>query len=217
MPTKFVSRKEYDAIIARTNQAIADGANPREMAAECSISWSVFDKLLEKKDKQHQISVLQYNRMTAWLDSHEYGLKKCLKCGRELPLDSFNKHARRPDGHQDYCRECAAESKKEWRQKHKESEGSMANIAASVVRKVKEEDKPEYESKFMAAYFGINPEQLDEIRAGKWDKLLLTEPPKPADTLKDAVEQLRIELAETKNLVEKALLSAGFEIPGDAK
>lgn len=32
--------------------------------------------------------------------------KRCAKCGRDLPLDAFNKSAGRKDGRQTYCREC---------------------------------------------------------------------------------------------------------------
>ena len=32
--------------------------------------------------------------------------KHCAKCGRDLPLDAFNKSAGRKDGRQSYCREC---------------------------------------------------------------------------------------------------------------
>lgn len=32
--------------------------------------------------------------------------KKCLKCCEDLPLGSFNKHKRRPDGLQQTCRQC---------------------------------------------------------------------------------------------------------------
>lgn len=213
MTVKFVPRSDYEAIIRRTNEAIACGANPREMAAECSIKWSVFERLVEKKDRQGQISVLQFNRMTAWLDAHEYGTKICSNCGRTLPLGSFNKHAKRKDGHQDWCRECMNDS----RQQKKESDAIMAEIAASVVQKVKAEDKPEYEAKFMAAYFGITPDQLGEIRAGKWDKLLLTSAPKPAETTKDALEQLRVELCELRNLVESMVLQFGGELPKGKK
>lgn len=32
--------------------------------------------------------------------------KKCAKCGRELPLDSFHKGTVSKDGRQSYCKEC---------------------------------------------------------------------------------------------------------------
>ncbi len=32
--------------------------------------------------------------------------KVCKRCGRELPLEAFNRHAKSADGLQSYCREC---------------------------------------------------------------------------------------------------------------
>ena len=38
--------------------------------------------------------------------------KKCMKCGRELPVSSFNKCRSRKDGLQTYCKECSKEANK---------------------------------------------------------------------------------------------------------
>jgi len=45
--------------------------------------------------------------------------KTCKRCGRELPLDAFNKQTSSADGHQAHCRECQAEMAKERREKNK--------------------------------------------------------------------------------------------------
>lgn len=37
--------------------------------------------------------------------------KKCPRCGRELPLDNFGKHARTKDGLQPYCKECRSQAR----------------------------------------------------------------------------------------------------------
>jgi len=42
-------------------------------------------------------------------------MKTCTKCGRTLPLTSFNKHRHSPDGHAWQCRECGARRGKIWR------------------------------------------------------------------------------------------------------
>lgn len=39
--------------------------------------------------------------------------KICSKCRRELPLASFHKAAKSPDGHQCYCKECKASINKQ--------------------------------------------------------------------------------------------------------
>ena len=38
--------------------------------------------------------------------------KVCTKCGRELPLNEFNKNKKLKDGHEGQCKKCRAESKK---------------------------------------------------------------------------------------------------------
>ena len=38
--------------------------------------------------------------------------KVCKKCGRELPAEAFNRHAKSRDGLQPYCRECQSETAK---------------------------------------------------------------------------------------------------------
>lgn len=38
--------------------------------------------------------------------------KVCKKCGRELPAEAFNRHAKSRDGLQPYCRECQRETAK---------------------------------------------------------------------------------------------------------
>lgn len=46
--------------------------------------------------------------------------KKCSKCGRVLPLDSFPKNRTRKDGHHVYCQECYNEMQREYWQRRKE-------------------------------------------------------------------------------------------------
>lgn len=38
-------------------------------------------------------------------------MKKCAKCGRELPESEFNKCSKAPDGLQYYCKECQSKMK----------------------------------------------------------------------------------------------------------
>ena len=44
-------------------------------------------------------------------------MKVCKKCGRELPAEAFNRHAKSRDGLQPYCRECQRETAKAGRPK----------------------------------------------------------------------------------------------------
>ena len=85
-------------------------------------------------------------------------------------------------------------------------------ITKEIVQKVKEEDQKSVQSKYMAPYFGVTPSQLDEIRTGKWDKLLeFPKKPKRADTVLEAVELLREELFEMKSVIKLLLDELGVE------
>lgn len=47
-------------------------------------------------------------------------MKRCAGCLQELPRSSFNANAKSTDGLYTYCRECAAERKRDWRAKNAE-------------------------------------------------------------------------------------------------
>ena len=46
--------------------------------------------------------------------------KTCYRCGRVLPIEQFCADKNKPDGHNIYCRECAAEQNKESYARRKE-------------------------------------------------------------------------------------------------
>ena len=43
-------------------------------------------------------------------ENNETKTKICKRCGRELPLHEFGRHARTADGLQVYCRQCSKEA-----------------------------------------------------------------------------------------------------------
>ena len=45
----------------------------------------------------------------------------CKRCGRELPVSEFGKHARTKDGLQHYCRECLGKLMRSSRSKKKDA------------------------------------------------------------------------------------------------
>lgn len=78
--------------------------------------------------------------------------KKCNRCGRELPIESFHKLAKSPDGHQPYCKDCRSE---------------MASERTKKIRLSKVYSNPEL-AKF-------TPRQLMEelkSRGFRWDYML---------------------------------------------
>ena len=46
--------------------------------------------------------------------------KICTKCGRELPLECFDKNKSRKDGLQNWCKECISQCNKQYKATHKE-------------------------------------------------------------------------------------------------
>ncbi len=48
-------------------------------------------------------------------ENNETKTKVCKRCGRELPLHEFSRHARTADGLQVYCRDCCKEAMKKTR------------------------------------------------------------------------------------------------------
>ena len=171
--------------------------------------------------KKQRISTATADKIEKALDEQERALgmvKKCTKCGRELPVGMFSRHKSSPDGLQYSCKECHSKSYSESKGRKAEmNNNSEKAMTAEIVRKVKSEDKREVESKFMAPYFGITPKQLDEVRKGQWDSLLLTpKQPKRADSVLEAVEMLRGEVAGLRREIESVMLELGIEAKEDA-
>lgn len=70
--------------------------------------------------------------------NNEMTTKVCVKCGRELPVSSFNKHSHAKDGLQPYCRECskAATMKTYYARKNGETKSSRAVFVPSSAKRV---------------------------------------------------------------------------------
>lgn len=66
--------------------------------------------------------------------------KKCSECGRELPLDQFNKNRGSNDGLQDRCRECF--SKYNRKRYAKNREAIVCHRALDAKRRVREGKTP---------------------------------------------------------------------------
>lgn len=47
-------------------------------------------------------------------------MKKCYKCGIELPIEMFDKKSSSKDGHDSICKECKSKQSKEYREKNKD-------------------------------------------------------------------------------------------------
>ena len=53
--------------------------------------------------------------------------KKCIHCGRELPISSFNKCSRSADGLQSYCKDCHREENSKARARRKSEVDGIIN------------------------------------------------------------------------------------------
>ena len=63
--------------------------------------------------------------------------KKCIHCGRELPISSFNKCSRSADGLQSYCKDCHREENAKARARRKsEIDGVINRVSRAKGREL---------------------------------------------------------------------------------
>ncbi len=67
-----------------------------------------------------------YEANTNMEENNETKTKVCKRCGRELPLHEFGRHARTADGLQVYCRQCSKEAMMRTRKAKVEKEEERA-------------------------------------------------------------------------------------------
>lgn len=227
-----LAEKRIEDSIRRRIKCLAD---ERKVALSAIALKSGVDqgavKALYEQDgiTKKRISGKTAEKLEAGLDAMERSLgmvKRCSSCGTVLPYGRFYTDKNSKDGLRARCKQCFKEEARERERKDKATKGakSMNNntekaMTAEIVRRVKREDKPQVESKYMAPYFGITPKQLDEVRKGQWDKLLLTpKEPKRADSVLEAVESLRGEIACLRREIETVMVEMGLDVKhGDAE
>lgn len=226
----ITEKKKVEAIRARIHRLVDERkVAVSAIALRSGVEQGTVKALYDQKSfEKRTIGEATARKLEKGLDSLESSaglVKRCPSCGKELPIGRFyaDKHA--AGGVRSACKECVkaqAKNRKAGKQKkptakHAEERKMNNNtenaMTAEMVKRVKAEDKPEVESKFMAPYFKLTQKQLDEVRAGEWDKLLLTpEKPKRAESVLSAVEALREEVAALRREVEAALVEMGCEI-----
>lgn len=59
--------------------------------------------------------------------------KVCSSCGKELPIDSFWKNSKTPDGYQIWCKDCTRKSKKKSKKRNKNKNGWFNKIIVSFL------------------------------------------------------------------------------------
>lgn len=227
---KLADKQREDAIRRRI-RALADERKVAlsAIALKAGVEQDAVKALYRQEGvKKKRVSEVTAAKLEKGLDEQERALgmvKRCGKCGRTLPFGAFSVDRHKRDGMAAKCRDCNRAANKEWRDK-KKSDGKKNDgkeetvnnntenaMTAEIVRRVKAEDKRDVESKFMAPYFGLTPKQLDEVRKGIWDKLLLTpSEPKRADTVLEAVERLRCEVAALRREVETVMVEMGVDV-----
>ena len=218
----LVDKKREDGIRRRIRRLMDDrkvAASAIAMKARVEVGTI---RALYEQDGVSKFRITEPNaaKIEAALDEQEAALgmvKRCGSCGRKLPVGRFSANKSRKDGLQSCCKECqtrqVTESKRKRREGAKVNNNTENAMTADIVRKVKAEDKRDVESKFMAPYFGLTPKQLDEVRKGLWDKLLLTPSvPKRADSVLEAVENLRGEVAALRREVETVMMELGVDV-----
>ena len=58
------------------------------------------------KDTKMETEYIKKTDDTFTTDTEQVKTKVCKRCGKDLPIHEFARHARAADGHQVYCREC---------------------------------------------------------------------------------------------------------------
>lgn len=221
-----ISERKRVAAIGKRIRRLHDGKGVAlsAIAMKSGVEQGTVKALYEQKEfSKRTIAESTAAKMEKGLDAQERALgmvKRCAKCGRELPYGQFHNDKCAKDGMRSACKECLKQAKKgpkkgsrQEREEKAVNNNTETAMTAEIVRRVREEDKRDVESKFMAPYFGITPKQLDEVRKGIWDKLLLTKKePKRADTVLEAVEMLRGEVASLRREVEAVMLELGIEV-----
>ncbi len=214
---RVIGAKQEKELMKLVSEYVDNGASAKVIAAECGINWGLFQHYLNGTSNRRMLELTAKKLMT-WVGSHdEYmpkGWKKCSRCGNPKPLSEFYKATGKKDGRRSECKGC---SKKEQNNRNKERRKSMANnntekaMTAEIVKKVKAEDNPDVSSAMLAPYFGITPKQLESVRKGEWDSLLYRkEPPKPAVDVKNAVEELRVEIADMHSTLNRLMAEMGI-------
>ena len=203
----------------RIRQRIDDLVNEHGVALSAiALRSKVPQKTIEvlynqKKPTKSKITKANAEKIENGLDAIEMSLglsMRCSKCGIVKPLGRFYKNKSKPNGKADWCIPCSSKRNREYKKMNNNKDQA---ITAEIVKRVKEEDKRDIESKFMAPYFGIAPKQLDEIRRGIWDKLLVSpRQPKKAGTALEAIELLRAEQAELRREIEFIMLDMGIDV-----
>ena len=227
---KITDKKREEAIRSRVHRLVDDHKVALSaIALRSGVEQGAVKALYNQNGvEKRKISEATAKKLDDGMDAIEAGLglvKRCAACGKELPFGMFHADRNQKDGLRSACKECTkaqVKARKTRKQgKTAQEEDKMNNntenaITAETVRKVKAEDKREVESKFMAPYFKLTPKQLDEIRKGMWDKLLLTpEKPKRADSVLSAVEALRDEIAGLRREVEAVMIELGCEMKAE--
>ena len=72
-------------------------------------------------------------------------MKKCSKCGRELPLECFSKNKTKSDGLQSYCKECKKQYNTKYDAEHvEEIKQHKAKYRAEHVEEIKQHNAKRY-------------------------------------------------------------------------
>lgn len=212
-----IDAKSEKELMKLVNAYIDNGAPAKVIAAECGVNWGLFQHYLDGTSNKRML-VKTFKELTAWLNMHDEhmpkDMKRCTICGKVKPLSEFYKNAGKKDGRRANCSECS----RRYQREHKKGKeiSNMANnntevaMTAEIVKKVKAEDNTSVSSTMLAPYFGITPKQLEAIRKGEWDSLLYKkEPPKPAVDVKNAVEALRMEIADMHYALNRLMAEIG--------
>lgn len=239
----LASRERQKVIRFRMGRLVEDhGVALSAIAGKSNVDLTTVKNVYcseNRRKRIHEKNAEKLEKGLLALEGERGIVKRCRKCGRELPLSSFYVDRRAKDGLLGACKECYVKGKEERDRKGKNpapqvekelvptgSDGGNAGredgmnnysevaLTKEIVKRVKAEDQPEVEPKYMAKWFGISEKQMVEIREGKHDSLLkCSKKPKPAESVHASVEALRGEVAALRNEVQTLILELGGKLP----
>lgn len=98
-------------------------------------------------------------------------MKKCIRCGKELPISNFNKDSSKKDGLSSYCRSCMKEkrdvTKEERNKRRREYYKLNRNHVRDQNRKYQQEHKDEIRAKRKERYCNNRDRELAKRSAFK--------------------------------------------------
>lgn len=130
-------------------------------------------------------------------------MKTCIRCGLNLPLDSFSKGKKHRDGRRNECRACAAEYHREYVKAHPEAKGSWERRNPEAVKAA--------QHRKTVAKYGLTPEAYGTMLLSQGGVCAICSGPQTAKGRGGAAKPLEIDHDHATGEV-RGLLCSGCNV-----